>query len=50
MRLIKNSYVVDAEENHAEDIKAFADRGIIYMQGTWRLQAYEIVLQMIPLT
>lgn len=50
MRLIKNSYVVDAEENHAEDIKAFADRGIIYMQGKWCLQAYEIVLQMRPLT
>ena len=44
MRLIKNSYVVDAEENHAEDIKAFAERGIIYMQGTWRLlQTYDFL-------
>ena len=43
MRLIKNSYVVDAEENHAEDIKAFADRGIIYMQGMWRLQTYDFL-------
>lgn len=33
MRLMKNSYVVDAEENHAKEIKDFADRGIIYMHG-----------------
>ena len=36
MRIIKNTYVVDAEENHAEEIKQFADRGIIYMQGDSR--------------
>ena len=36
MRIIKNTYVVDAEENHAEEIKEFANRGIIYMQGDSR--------------
>ena len=50
MRLIKNSYVVDAEENHAEEIKAFAERGIIYMQGTWHLQAYDFLWSIEPLT